>query len=154
MYTEEDITPEKQIQWYNRIKADNTKIYWIIRFKGEYIGVINLYDINQIHKRCYWGFYIGDDNLRGKGLGLIIECNLYDYVFNQLKLNKLCCEVFKFNEEVIKLHERCGSKIEGIFVEHIYKNNKFYDIVSMAILKNEWENKKKTMRYPKISIEY
>jgi len=68
-------------------------------------------------------------------------------------LNKLCCEVFTFNEKVISIHEKFGSEIEGTLKQHILKNGQFYDIVSMAITKNKWINIKSDYEYEKILIE-
>jgi RimJ/RimL family protein N-acetyltransferase len=69
----------------------------------------------------------------------MVELNVYTYVFDVLKLNKLCCEVFCSNDLVIKIHEKYGSKIEGTLKQHILKNGQFHDIVTMGILKSEWE---------------
>lgn len=50
---------------------------------------------------------------------------MYDYVFNTLKLNKLCCEVFEFNRKVIEIHKKFGTEIEGILKQHICKTIHF-----------------------------
>ena len=57
------------------------------------------------------------------------------------------------NEIVVKIHQKYGSKIEGRFEKHIFKQGRFHDIVCMAILKEEWENMKKNFEFEKINIE-
>ena len=88
----------------------------------------------------------------GKGIARHLECNIYDFVFYTLKLNKLCCEVFSFNEKVISIHEKFGSIVEGKLIEHICKSGKFYDIVTMGITRNRWNDIKSNYVYDKINI--
>lgn len=117
------------------------------------IGVLNLTEIDKRNKRCSWAYYIGDTSFRGRGIARTLECNIYDYVFEFLGLNKLCCEVFTFNEKVISIHKKFGSEIEGTLKQHILKNGQFYDIVSMAITKDKWIKIKSDYEYEKILIE-
>lgn len=153
MYTDPVLDMNTQLKWFNNIKNDDKVRYWIIEFDGVKIGVISLTDIDNKNKRCSWAYYIGDTSFRGRGIATLLECNIYDYVFNLLKLNKLCCEVFTFNERVIEIHKKFGSEVEGILKEHICKDNNFYDIVTMAITKSKWINIKNNYVYDKIFIE-
>lgn len=152
MYTDPKLTIEDQKEWFTSIQKDETSRYWIIRFDGIDIGLINITKIDTVHKRCLWAYYIADMSMRGKGIGKDLECNIYDYVFQNLGLEKLCCEVFSFNEKVVQIHERFGSRREGYYRNHIWKNGISYDVVAMAILKGEWEIIRKGTNYNKISI--
>ncbi|MFV0440865.1 MAG: GNAT family N-acetyltransferase [Lachnospirales bacterium] len=109
--------------------------------------------MDNLNKKCFWAYYIGDTSYRGKGISKDLECNIYDYCFYTLNLNKLCCEVLSFNEKVISLHQKYGSLIEGEHKEHICKNNIFYDVTSMGITKTRWEEVRNSIDYNKISIE-
>ncbi len=153
MYTDPKLDIENQRIWYDHILEDNTCKYWIIQVDGVDIGIINLVDIDKRNKRCSWAYYIADISFRGRGLARILEYNIYDYVFEKLKLNKLWCEVFAFNEKVIANHKKYGSEIEGILKEHIYKNGEFFDIVRMGIIKDKWSNIKNEIQYEKAIIE-
>jgi UDP-4-amino-4,6-dideoxy-N-acetyl-beta-L-altrosamine N-acetyltransferase len=137
MYTDPVITRESQKAWYNTIRDDDTQRNWVVDVDGVDIGLVSL-KIYWSNKRGFWAYYIGDSTYLGKGIGKQIEFNMLRYVFDILKLNKLTCEVFAFNDKVVKIHEKYGSKIEGILKEHIYKNNQFNDVVVMGILKSEW----------------
>ena len=80
-----------------------------------------------------WAYHLADEYIRGKRLDRLIELNVLAYVFEKLDLNKLCCEVLDFNSTIVQIHEKYGSKVEGKFRQHIYKNEKFYDIYCMGI---------------------
>lgn len=153
MYT--DITPTRESQkaWFDRVSASDAYLYWIIEIEGTDIGVINLYDIDRTNSRAFWAYYIADTSFRGRGIARNLECNIYDFVFDTLGLDKLCCEVFEDNDKVVQIHQKFGSKIEGTFINHIKKNGEWKNIVRMAILKNDWYAIRPDHEYQKIDIE-
>lgn len=154
MYTDPKLTLDKQLEWYEKIEKDNTYKYWIIELDNDVsVGVLNLANIDYTNKKCNWGYYLGSLEARGKGLARKLECNILDYIFYELNLNKLWCEVFSFNQDVIEIHKKFGSEVEGIHKDHILKNGKYYDVVSMGITKAKWESIKDTIEYEKITIE-
>ncbi len=153
MYTSPELTLEDQKKWFEKISKNDTVSYWLIVVDGIDVGVINLYDIDKINKRCFWAYYIGDTSVRGKGIARHLECNIYDYVFFELGLNKLCCEVFEFNDTVVQIHKKFGSEVEGVFKQHIYKNEKFLNVVRMAILQEKWNTIRSQYEYKSILIE-
>lgn len=153
MYTDHHISKEEHRKWFNRIKDDPTKSYWIIEVDNNYVGVVNLYDINMLNRRCYWGFYLADSSVRGKGVGRLVELNILTYVFESLNLNKLCGEVLSSNDIAVTIHKKYGSKIEGKFRQHVCKGGIFHDIVCIGILKEEWLDLKKKFKFEKIEIK-
>ena len=46
-----------------------------------------------------------------------------------------------------------GSKREGILRDHIYKNGTYHDVVVRGILREEWDQMKKTLQYNHIDFE-
>ena len=138
MYNEEYISSEQQVRWFEKIRNDNTLIYWIIVYEGKKIGLASLTGIDRTLSSCYWAFYLGDLSIRGSGIGSKIEYNVLEYVFSELKLNKLRCEVFVSNEKVIRMHERFGFRREAYYREHCIKNNQKLDVIGLAILQSEW----------------
>ena len=139
MYTDAPVSVEQQQAWFARISTDVTKEYWLIMHQGRPVGVANLYAINAGARSCYWAFYLGDENLRGSGLGAKVELAVLAYVFDERKLNKLLCEVFVSNDKVIAMHEKFGFRRESYFRQHVYKNGVFRDVVGLALLQREWQ---------------
>lgn len=155
MYTDPIITPEQQVEWYERITNDSTVKYWIINVDKTNIGLLYITKIYSNAKSCECAYYIAEDKFRGIGIANYIEYNLYDYVFNILKLDKLWFEVLSFNIRAIRLHEKFGCIIEKNLEKHICKNNYYYDVFKMSITKSKWETIKQDMEffYEKIFIE-
>jgi UDP-4-amino-4,6-dideoxy-N-acetyl-beta-L-altrosamine N-acetyltransferase len=146
MYNESYITEEQQGNWFNKISKDSNSIYWIIEYESKPLGLASVTGIDRTLNSCYWAFYLGDTSVRGGGIGAKVEFNVLDYVFTQLNLNKLRCEVFVSNDKVIKMHEKFGFRREAYYREHCIKNNVKLDVVGLAILKSEWENLRDLMR--------
>jgi len=58
--------------------------------------------------------------------------------FEDLDLDKLCCEVLASNEGVVKMHQRYGFHVDGIMREHVVKAGERVDVVTMSLLRDEW----------------
>ena len=155
MYTDPQITPEMQRAWFERIAASPHDIVWIIELTdGDVpVGVLSLSDIDRTNRRACWAYYIASAEARGKGLAKTLELNIYRYVFEELELNRLWCEVFSSNDRVVALHERFGSKVEGVLREHIIKDDETYDVVRMAMLASDWPAIRDKYTYETIDIE-
>jgi UDP-4-amino-4,6-dideoxy-N-acetyl-beta-L-altrosamine N-acetyltransferase len=153
MYTDPKLTMEDQQKWFRNIQISSNSRYWIIQLgDGVDVGLLSLNQIDPYNKHCSWAYYIADTRARGHGLGRILECNIYDYVFDKLELNKLWCEVLHFNQSVVEIHKKFGSEVEGILKQHIYKDGIYYDVVRMAITRDRWQSIKGEFDYLTLAI--
>ncbi len=139
MYTDHRISPEEHEKWFNTALSDATRVYWIIIRDGQDVGLVNLYNLDRKNQRSHWAFYIASPDVRGSGIGSFVEYSMLQYAFDELHLNKLCCEVLVSNEAVIAMHKKFGFQQEGYFSEHISKGNVLEDIACLAIKRSEWE---------------
>jgi UDP-4-amino-4,6-dideoxy-N-acetyl-beta-L-altrosamine N-acetyltransferase len=153
MNTDPKLTLEDQKKWFDKISNDPSQKNWIIYVDDIPSGLINIFDIDRVNNRCSWGYYIAKLEVRSLKLAMFLEWNLYDYVFNVMKLNKLCNETFVLNENVIKLHKLCGSSEDGVLRQHIFKNGEYYDVSVGSILAAEWEQKKPAVKYEPFHFE-
>ena len=142
MYTDHVIPQAEHDAWFARMLTDDRCKYWIIVCDGEDVGVVNLVNIDCAHSRCYWAFYLVSPNIRGKGVGSWVEFATLRHVFEDLKLEKLCCEVLGFNQAVVEMHKSFGFVQEGVLREHIHKDDGAHDVVCLSMLRAEWEAKK------------
>ncbi len=142
MFTDHHITREEHDAWFQSMINDPHSQYWIVVFNNEDVGLANIYNIDKRNQHCHWGRYIASQEFRGKGLGTYIEYWVLRYVFETLGLNKLCTEVLSFNDVVLNMHRRFGFRKEGVLREHVFKEGKHFDVVLMAILCREWEERK------------
>lgn len=153
MNTDPKLTLDMQKNWYDKIKDDDTQIHWVILMDEKPIGVLNIVDIDRKNSKCSWGYYVAELSARSLKLALNLEWSLYDYVLGDMGLNKLYCETFALNKQVVKLHLMCGSKEDGIMRSHIKKNDEFFDVSISSILKEEWDAKKTELSFERFSFE-
>lgn len=138
MYTDHLITAEEHEKWFQAAQNDTTRRCWIIVCDGQDVGLANVYQLDRRNLRCYWAFYVASPDVRGKGVGSVVEYLVLRGVFDEMKLNKLCCEVLASNEAVIDMHKSFGFRQEGLFREHVIKGEVPADIVCLAMLRSEW----------------
>lgn len=153
MYTTPKLTFLSQFKWFLSTRHSKNCIYWIVYLGEKPVGLINLTNIDLKNKKCSWGFYLGESTARGKGITQLIECNLLDFVFETLNLNKLISEVFTLNHKVIDIHKNLGSIIEGNFKDHIFKDGVFMDVTILGITKKAWHIKKQEIEYSKVNFK-
>jgi UDP-4-amino-4,6-dideoxy-N-acetyl-beta-L-altrosamine N-acetyltransferase len=139
MYTDHTISPTEHAKWFGNALGSSDRTYWIIELDDQPVGLANLYDISEQHRRAYWAFYLADPAVRGRGVGSYTERFVMRFAFAELGLNKLCCEVMSSNEAVVQMHQRFGFQIDGTLRQHIWKQDHFEDVVALSLLRAEWE---------------
>lgn len=105
---------------------------------GRLIGHVGLYKINQCAKKTEYGILIADDNSRGKGYGTKSTMLMLDYAFNTLGMHKVTAEVLSENVPSLAMFRKCGFSIDGRLRDEVYKNGRFYDVISLSILADEF----------------
>ena len=63
---------------------------------------------------------------------------LINFVFDQLGLEKLNCEVIETNDSVVKLHKKFGFQEEGFRRENIVKNEQRIGVYFLGLTKSDW----------------
>jgi UDP-4-amino-4,6-dideoxy-N-acetyl-beta-L-altrosamine N-acetyltransferase len=139
MYTDHVISENEHAQWMKRVVEGDGAKYLIFEIEGFPVGLVNVVQIDAGNSKCYWGFYIGVADAP-PGSGSIMEYLALQYIFEELGIRKLYCEVFAFNKTVIKLHKKFGFIEEGCFKQHVLKEGAYEDVLSMALFATEWSN--------------
>lgn len=136
-------TDEMEDAWFDNALTDtsNRNIYFALEEKKtkKFVGIIQLNQIDWISRTAIWGFIIGDKNDRGKGYSVEAPKLLFDYAFNILNLRKIFGYPLSNNHATIRMHEKIGIfKNEGVLKNHIYFNNKYYDVNILSIFKEDF----------------
>lgn len=136
MYTDIENNMEKQYEWFKKINQSSTEKHWIIAYKGEKIGLISLTNIDYKNKKSSSGFYIGELNYAI--LSSRILPYFLNYIFLQLQFNKIYIEVMSHNKNMLKMDLHYGFRHVGTMKQHIFKNDKFYDVEILELLRSTW----------------
>lgn len=143
MYTRHEISMAEHLAWWTRIQQRDDQQYFMYEADGTPLGIVGFTGIDKTSENSSWAFYASPD--APKGTGSKMEFLALDCAFNQLGLHKLYCEVLAFNAPVIKLHQKFGFNVEGIFREHHKIDQDFIDIHRLGLLASEWAEKRSEM---------
>lgn len=101
------------------------------------IGSVYVRDIDLEHKKAEYGIFIGETDCLGKGYGTEAAELMIEYAFEFLGIHKLMLRVYAENERAIKSYEKAGFKKEAYLKDDVYVQEKFRDIVLMAVINQE-----------------
>ncbi|WP_209124819.1 UDP-4-amino-4,6-dideoxy-N-acetyl-beta-L-altrosamine N-acetyltransferase [Alkalihalobacillus sp. BA299] len=141
MFQDQTISLREHKTWFDRLKKNNRTIVKIFYFDNEPKGVVNFTNLDFDNRKCFWGFFIGDQRAP-KGLGTVMGYLALNFIFEEKNICKLCAEIISFNKRSIRYHQRLGFKIEAVLKKQIIKQDEYTDVILMALYKEEWiENK-------------
>ncbi len=102
------------------------------------IGTISLDGFNMIDRSAVLGIFIGDSDYRSHGYGTEAIKLMLEYGFKYLNLHSIRLDVLDVNERAHKCYLKCGFKDTGRDRERVFLNGKYYDMLHMDILENEF----------------
>lgn len=104
----------------------------------EYWGQISLERISRRDGTAEVGVVLAKEEHRGKGIGREALSLLLRYAFDALGLRRVELTVFAENSRARLCYLKAGFIEEGVARQKTWKNGKFHDVVSMAVLRDEW----------------
>ncbi len=75
------------------------------------------------------------------GIKQLKQCTISG--FANLNLNRIYLTVLQSHDRALQLYEKCEFQLEGCHRCTIYKNGNYHDLNQMAILKNNWTNRRR-----------
>ncbi|MBC6980603.1 UDP-4-amino-4,6-dideoxy-N-acetyl-beta-L-altrosamine N-acetyltransferase [Caulobacter sp. 17J80-11] len=131
-------TLDEHERWFDRFREDSGSRGWIIVHGERPVGFLTLRGLDGCDRRAEWGWYIGDADARGRGVGRAAQALGLDRAFDDLGLNKVWAEVLADNETALKAQAAAGFRREGYLRSHTLKGDRFRDVVLLAMLADEW----------------
>lgn len=117
------------------------------------IGYLCFDNIDKQHQRCSTGSYIYPREARLK-YGVTLHTYICNYVFHNLKLNKIVNYVMNANEKVLKLQLLHKTRLVGCLKQHIYKQDQWHDVHIFEQLKQDWSKQKQHFSLDEIKAAF
>jgi len=134
------VTLEGEREWFRAISApDCTARNWAIEMDGRHVGVCSLIP-DDSRQTAGFGIIIGDKTQWGKGCGTAALREVMRIGFQEMGLHRIQLTVSAENARGLRCYEKCGFRHEGLARKSRLKRGEWRDIVSMAILREEWES--------------
>ena len=109
--------------------------FFAIECNGEHVGNISLMRGQDVYRKsAEIGYFIGEPYWN-KGIASTAVTLITEYGFNHLGLIRIDTGVFEYNTASQRVLEKCGFTKEGIFSKSVFKQNKFWDEVSLKVLR-------------------
>jgi diamine N-acetyltransferase len=131
---------ESTKEWIRKVSEPNNKLSLFgIDVNNELVGVCGLKAIDHINSNAELFIYL-DPSQQGKGIASQSVAKLLDFGFGSLNINRIYLHVQADNMQAIKLYKSNNFFIEGELRKAVFKNNKYTNVLVMAILKEEFLN--------------
>lgn len=105
----------------------------------EMIGELSILSIDQDNKSAGFRIALNNQKVIGKGFGSEATKLVIQYVFEELKLNRLQLEVFSHNPRGIRAYEKCGFVKEGVLREALFYDGTYSDEIIMSIIRKDYK---------------
>lgn len=136
-------TFEVEKNWFEAVLADKTNknIYFGIDelSTSEFIGIIQLNNIDYFSGTATWGLIIGEAAKQGKGYGVQAPNLLFQYAFNVLNLRKIFGYAITCNKATLRMHEKIGGFVEeGRLKRHVFFDGEYHDVLILSLFKENF----------------
>lgn len=115
----DEITPEMQESWFQKISMSGKDFYFIIEVDNSEAGLINVRDVDFNKKEGELGIFIWEDSALHTGVSYRAGLCLSDFAFSTLDIKKLQAHILSDNPRSKKYFGKFGYKIapnqDGIY---------------------------------------
>lgn len=103
------------------------------------IGQAALFNYDHTARTCELGITIGDRRYWGRGYGREAVSMLVEYAFRLRNYHKVWLRVNGRNVRAQRAYAACGFVEEGRQRRQVWSNGDYDDLISMGLLRSEWE---------------
>ncbi len=101
------ISAEMQTAWFHSLDF-RTQYYYVIQWRGESVGVVNIKDCDFEKGEGEGGIYVARSDLWNTPVGMAATFAMYDFGFDVLGLKRLRAHILKENTRAIRFNRSIG----------------------------------------------
>lgn len=137
---------QASMQWYlsgtNDMENSDALVYRVVEDEtGEVVGHISLGGISRKNRSARISrVLIGDAKHKGKGYCKQMIQAVLKIGFEEMKLHRISLGVYDYNLSALKCYQSAGFKIEGTMRDILLYNDKWWSLIEMGILEDEWKH--------------
>jgi RimJ/RimL family protein N-acetyltransferase len=107
--------------------------------EGVHIGNIDLRDVQPENRTAEIGIMIGEKRYWSQGYGSDAVRTLTRFAFRVMNLQRVHLRTYEYNERGQAAFRKAGFVEEGRLRQHIYMEGRYWDVVLMGCLREEFE---------------
>jgi RimJ/RimL family protein N-acetyltransferase len=137
---------QKSLEWYiedvNDINNSDAFIYKAVdTTTGNTVGHVSLGGISRKNRSGRISrVLVGSNSNRGKGCCQEMVKAVLKIGFEDLKLHRISLGVYDFNTAAIRCYQKSGFITEGTTRDVLLFKGKWWSLIEMSILEDEWRN--------------
>lgn len=117
---------KEDAEWWINV-GSKIGLHKAIDLDGECIGGIGITFGQDEHQyTSLIGYWLGESHW-GKGIATKALSIMTDEAFSQSGIKRLYAPVYSPNKASMRVLEKCGYVLEGVFIKSVYKNDSFMD---------------------------
>lgn len=139
---------QASMEWYlgdtNDLAKSDALVYKVVEVEtGETVGHISLGGISRKNRSARISrVLIGNEESKGKGYCKQMIKAVLKIGFEELNLHRISLGVYDFNTSALKCYQSSGFVIEGTMRDVLLHKGKWWSLIEMGILENEWNERK------------
>lgn len=128
--------------YIDRVAADSDRVDFLIFSKSDnkIVGEVVINEIDRNNRCGNIRILINKKEDFSKGYGTEAMILALNYGFGMFNLHRIELEAYPFNNRAIHVYEKIGFKREGIRRDGSYYNHKYYDMITMSFLEDEFKD--------------
>ncbi|WP_238906677.1 GNAT family protein [Clostridium sp. YIM B02506] len=129
--------------YINRVAADSDRVDFLIFSKqdNKIVGEVVINEVDRNNRCGNIRVLINRKEDFSKGYGTEAMILALNYGFGMFNLHRIELEAYPFNNRAIHVYEKIGFKREGLRRDGAYYNHKYYDMITMSFLENEFRER-------------
>ncbi|UWQ60552.1 GNAT family N-acetyltransferase [Leisingera caerulea] len=136
---------EQAWELFNDTKANASKCWFALTTEsGELCGITGLESISAVNRDAVIAMFI-EESRRRQGVGIRALALLLDFAFRQIGLNRVTSYYRADNTRSEQLTARAGFATEGRMRAAWFAEGRFFDMVTVGLLREEWDASRKTL---------
>ena len=122
-------------EWCRSLGASPAKQVFAIRVDDRLVGVVQLIDIDAVHRSAELLIRIGEEADRGRGYGTQALRLATDFAWRDLNLHRVWLRVFTDNARAIAAYRKAGFVEEGTLREAAHIDGRYVDMRVFGMLR-------------------
>lgn len=118
-------------------KSGDVKLAICLKEGNRYIGNVYMTNIDAVRQSCHSHILIGEHDCWGKGLAREALLMAVDYMFKERNIHRIQAIVLENNKQSLRMHEKCGFKIDGLLRDSVFKDGKWQNQYVMSLLSSD-----------------
>ncbi|MGE0541408.1 MAG: GNAT family N-acetyltransferase [Dehalococcoidia bacterium] len=106
---------------------------------GVHIGNIDLRNVQPENRTAELGVMLGDKRYWNRGYGSDAVRTLTRFAFSMMNLQRVHLQTYEYNVRAQHAFVKAGFKEEGRLRRHLYVDGRYWDVVLMGCLREEFE---------------